>query len=242
MSAQVRLWWVEADASAAALTQFDDEHQLLTRTERETLSGPRKLVRTALRAALWHSASEHIARAAFEQQPSGRPVLKGAGQARIFSVSHTSHHAILALAEDGPLGVDLEADRSITISAARREQLANQAGVAGLDSPDPAVVGRDDRAFLQLWVRLEAVAKARGTGIGALLTDLARPGTASVPANPSPIADWFTNCNATVTMLALPGQHVGALVHHSALPVGRLRVLPTTVDGLEHLCQRSSAR
>ena len=92
-----------------------------------------------------------------------------------FSLAHTSDHALVALSRSDEVGVDLESlhqrpfsqeamDRVLT--AGEREWLADQ--------PDR------HRAFLQLWVRKEAVAKARGTGITPAFADIDVAGASPV--------------------------------------------------------------
>ena len=86
-----------------------------------------------------------------------------------FNISHTGHHALIVIARAGPVGVDLETTRTIRIAGPRRAlldaaacALANENGVA-LD---------ENRRLLIGWTAIEAVAKALGSGVGQVLTEL----------------------------------------------------------------------
>ena len=76
------------------------------------------------------------------------------------SVSHTGNHVGVAVASR-PVGLDVERVRpldvealaAVALSPAERDRLARDA------------VTLDDRAFLTIWVRKEAVLKAAGTGL-----------------------------------------------------------------------------
>ncbi len=88
--------------------------------------------------------------------PWGKPYTPG-GPA--FSLSHAGALVLLAFAADGHVGVDVEpaAAGEAWREVAGRLHPAEQAAVAA--SPDPA------RAFLSLWTRKEAMAKAAGIGL-----------------------------------------------------------------------------
>ncbi len=89
----------------------------------------------------------------------GRPRLIGGGAA--FNLSHSGPHVLVAVGE-GPVGADIEdaARRPVSDGVVRRCCSApERAWLAGLDTGDRAA------AFLDLWTRKEAVAKALGLGL-----------------------------------------------------------------------------
>lgn len=86
--------------------------------------------------ALWRAADA-------DALPASRP--------GSWSVSHTRGMALLAVASDGrPVGVDVEAVRSVPPGARR-----------ALTAAEAAAVGSDPSAFFACWTRKEAVVKAR---------------------------------------------------------------------------------
>ena len=104
--------------------------------------------------------------AEFEIASGGRPSL-GKGLPH-FNVSHTANVALIAVCRSSPVGVDIECRRTLLMSPDRRRRIvAAAAGFAGGHAIDP----ESDVDVLRAWVRLEAVAKARGSGIGVLLTE-----------------------------------------------------------------------
>lgn len=100
------------------------------------------------------------------REARGKPHLDRAPIA--FSLSHAPGLALIGLAHEGCIGVDVERTRTVRIGAERRARIL-AAGAGAAERPLPA--GGDAR-FLQAWVRLEAIAKADGCGIGRLLTRL----------------------------------------------------------------------
>ncbi|CAN0293387.1 unnamed protein product, partial [Phaeothamnion confervicola] len=102
----------------------------------------------------------------------GKPALEGGYPA--FNMSHSQSKCLIAIGWPGPLGIDLELPRTVQLGPVR-QALIVAAGL-GLDSdalesarqPDC----RPEVPFLRAWTRLEALAKARGDGIGHLLTTL----------------------------------------------------------------------
>lgn len=96
------------------------------------------------------------ARLGFERDPAGKPKLRG--EPLQFSLSHSERLALVATARSRPLGVDVQAPHPATTRAwfARRICSAREYGRYVTD-PQPDWL-------LRLWVRKEAVLKARGAG------------------------------------------------------------------------------
>lgn len=125
----------------------------------------------ALRIALERFAGIGIREVAYVIDPGGRPRLAAADglmPCPHFNLSHTGGYALIAVSHAGPVGIDLEADRAVSISGDRRQRI--EAAAVRLSPDQPLPVAPDAR-FLQAWVRLEAVAKAGGQGIGQILTE-----------------------------------------------------------------------
>jgi 4'-phosphopantetheinyl transferase len=138
----------------------------------------------ALRIALEHVTGPAIRCVAYDIEPGGRPVVKyGRSMTAIpqFSLAHAGSTALIVISTSGPVGVDLEVARELNISAERRARIENAARSLAPDAPLPDDL---DARFLQCWVRLEAVAKATGLGIGKVLTEAGVVGAAKARASP----------------------------------------------------------
>lgn len=145
-----------------------------------------RATRIATRIVLERAAGPGLRRVDFEIAATGRPSL-AAGYPH-FNVSHTGSVALIAVSPLVSPGVDIEQRRPLSMSEDRRGRIVKAASALGEASPfDPA----SDADVLRAWVRLEAVAKARGTGIGVLLTDAGVIGGAErkdAAQTPSPMA------------------------------------------------------
>lgn len=87
-----------------------------------------------------------------------------------FSLSHAEHLAMIAVAQAGPIGIDVEEVRAVRLDPDRlARMIAAGTGLAGGGSraDEPAAA-----AAITAWVRIEAFAKARGTGAWAALGEL----------------------------------------------------------------------
>lgn len=98
--------------------------------------------------------------------PGGKPVLRGAGAALHFSLSHAGGWVALAWTAEGPVGIDAEAavpwfGELLPACATASEQAAIR------DSEHPA------GAFLRLWTAKEAVLKAHGGGLAVPMAGIA---------------------------------------------------------------------
>ncbi|MFD0263571.1 4'-phosphopantetheinyl transferase family protein [Kitasatospora indigofera] len=147
----------------------------------------------------------------------GPPVVVWPETSLGFSFSGTSVHALVAVAPNGPVGVDIEAVRELDIGGLGGRCLspAEARHLAGLDPAARA------RAFLRAWTRKEAVTKAAGVGVA---TDLRAVHVS--PELPGPVEVSFRAGSGpgrwTVTDLVVRPGTVAAL----ARPAGT----PTLVD------------
>jgi len=101
----------------------------------------------------------------FDSSDHGRPGLRGR-DGLSFSCSHAAGLAVVAVLRDGVVGVDVEHCRPVPDATAIATGLLHpsEAGIIrSLAEADRAA------AFLQLWTRKEAVAKADGAGLSLRL-------------------------------------------------------------------------
>jgi len=169
----VALWVVDLVSGASILAELAHRHGL----QQEPRSGgspvssvdaPRAAARAALRIILAGYVGTAAASRPFILAPGGKPALDSHTDPSIdFSLAHCDTAALVAISREGPIGVDIEAPRPIRIADHRREQLV--AAAASLAPRDPLPDGPGEARFLQAWVRLEALAKLTGEGLGALL-------------------------------------------------------------------------
>ena len=193
--------FVDLDASRALLESEEANTPRLSSSDHlrvERLSGDPgrqslwRAARIATRIVLEGAAGPEVRRVDFEIAVGGRPKL-GEGFPH-FNVSHTADVALIAVCWSSPVGADIERHRVLSMTPERRQRIvAAAAGFVSRERVDPD----SDVDVLRAWVRLEAVAKARGSGIGVLLTEEGVIGGASgnhekpgKPGKPSPaVAD-----------------------------------------------------
>lgn len=162
------------DAAERATPRLSDDQR--TRFDDMTRRGNKdaalwRIAHIALRIALERFAGIGIREVAYAIDPGGRPRLAAADglmPCPHFNLSHTGGYALIAVSHAGPVGIDLEVERTLSISSDRRQRI-EAAAVRLL--PDQLLPTAPDARFLQAWVRLEAAAKASGQGIGQILTE-----------------------------------------------------------------------
>lgn len=173
--ARIDIWSVDLRRAGPALEALERDRRFLSAQDRrralacKDLRARRQRLATyvALRLALERIVGPETAREPFILA-AGRPPMLASGGAS-FSLSHVENYALIGVAREGPLGVDLELERKISIPSRRRDEII--AASTGLAGRAPSG-GSDDARFLQAWCRLEAFAKADGPGIGRTLSDL----------------------------------------------------------------------
>ncbi len=113
---------------------------------------------------------------AFAYGANGKPTLKPGGGLE-FNLSHSGDLAVIALAHDREVGVDVERLRPLSSAQRIAERLWSSDEAAALGTLD-----EDERltAFFATWTRKEAVVKALGEGITGRLDGF------QVPAGPAP--------------------------------------------------------
>lgn len=116
--------------------------------------------RAAIRLALGIALGERPGAVQFHFNPYGKPYLAQPARPIHFNLSHSAHRALIALAFDREIGVDIERTRSVDpvalaeryFSVSEREQLSE------LDA------GEQLDAFFRGWTRKESYVKAVGHG------------------------------------------------------------------------------
>jgi 4'-phosphopantetheinyl transferase len=146
--------------SALDVWWWPESLQPTAQTRRERTDA---VLRTLLARYLPLEASE----LRFGREPKGRPYLLHAG-APDFNLSDTHGGSVLAVADSGRVGIDIErCDRAPPVVALASRWFAQDeaAALRALDAESAR------RAFLRLWTAKEASCKATGTGIyGRLAT------------------------------------------------------------------------
>lgn len=241
------LWCVDLGATAAALSAVETrtprlapvDHQRAAAIADSHTRAEWLAAHIALRLAIEHAAGDAWRRVAFVRDAGGKPRLDGAPIA--FSLSHAPGIALIGLSRDSWIGVDVEHQRTVRIGDTRRQRIRDAGDGLGA-APLPAA---DEPAFLQAWVRLEAYAKAEGTGIGRVLTRLGIFG----PGARETSASIDTRARAQEWLAEVPGRHVhdlqlgaGTFAAVACADTGpeppvrpRLRWLPTGATELEQL-------
>jgi 4'-phosphopantetheinyl transferase len=169
-----QLWCVDLGAVGPALRAMEQRTPRLCAADRQRADAfSDRVVRDewlathiALRLLIERAAGPQWRGATFARSDRGKPHLEGATIA--FSLSHAPGLALIGIAREGSIGVDVERARCVRVDAGRRERIA-EAGATLAAAPLPADA---DARLLQAWVRLEAYAKADGCGLGRLLTRL----------------------------------------------------------------------
>ena len=188
-SATLSVWLVDLVAAAPVVSAVARAQGLIGGNEltdgRAENATPQETARAALRIILAGFVGRESAARPFRLAPGGKPMLDGRAECRPlhFSLAHCDTAALVAISQDGPVGVDIEAPRPVRIADHRRRMLIEAA--ASLAPSEQLPDGPGEARFLQGWVRLEALAKATGEGLGALLGRLGD--------DASPIAETHLN-------------------------------------------------
>lgn len=185
-SGQVHLWLLDVRQFNNMLAQ--QSLLLMSNEERERaqkfIRGKDEYIasRWLLRKVLGHYLQQAPASLVFNRSEKGKPYI--AGNPLKFNLSHSGHWALLALAQDMELGVDIEQIRD------SRDLL----GIAeNYYHPDEFAQLRQRQGdeqlqfFYQLWTLKEALLKAIGVGISAGLENLNFNLQGAISVNLSPV-------------------------------------------------------
>ncbi len=115
---------------------------------------------TALRQILGWQSGRDPGGLSFVIDAHGKPALRDLPQ--IFNLSHSGSHALIALADDGVIGVDLEQGGRL----GEVDQLATRVFAASELTRFRSIPAAErPQAFLAAWTRKEAALKALGLGL-----------------------------------------------------------------------------
>jgi phosphopantetheinyl transferase len=217
-----RVWHVDLMRDGQRLRAIGQTRKLISQADSarfETTNQPaareqRCAAHVAVRLLLQHTFSAAVAGLTLEPDAYGRPSLPQ-GIAGAFSLSHTQGHALIAVSRRPHVGVDLERSRVLQMSPPRRA-IVEAAAENVANAPLP---GTGDDRLLQAWVRLEALAKADGRGIGHLLTAAGAIGAKGPPSVGRPLA--------AVAMR----DRLGVQVHDISMPDGLWAALACAKGG-----------
>jgi 4'-phosphopantetheinyl transferase len=173
---------LDAAEAAAPRLSVDERSRASDMQERGNADAPLwRAAHIALRIAIERHAGAGVRGVAYDIEPGGRPrlpVLNALVSTPHFNLAHSGAYALIAVSHAGPVGIDLETRREITMKPDRRLRIE---AVAEQLSPGQPLPLEPDARFLQAWVRLEAAAKAGGQGIGQILTDAGVVGGKGAP-------------------------------------------------------------
>jgi len=167
LSADVRLWWVDLDgyASAISLDGLDaGEHARAARMAVGRDAQRYRASRHALRQLLASALDRLPETLVIETDEFGKPHFAD-GSSLHFNLSHSGHEGLIGVSPDRAIGVDIEVVHPVVdaVPLARAhftdDELAAWSGAAER---------LRDRTFLTCWTRKEACVKALGVGLSAL--------------------------------------------------------------------------
>jgi 4'-phosphopantetheinyl transferase len=153
----------ERDAPRLSPAEIAHLDKLAAERQRQRLW---RLSRIATRVVLERGAGVSLRKVDFVIASGGRPSLPE--EPPFFNISHSGQAVLIAVSNSGPVGVDLEQERRLAMSDDRRRRVV--AAAAKFSSGPPLSAGCD-ADVMKAWVRLEALSKGLGTGIGRLLTE-----------------------------------------------------------------------
>jgi 4'-phosphopantetheinyl transferase len=226
----VEIVFVDLEASGALLEAEEAATPRLSasdilRVERLSLDPVRQRLwrsaRIATRIVLERAAGGTVRRIDFEIAATGRPLL-GEGFPH-FNVSHSGEAALIAVSEATPIGVDIEQLRTLAMTEDRRRRIVAAAATL---ADGPALDLHRDADVLRAWVRLEAMGKARGTGIGRLLTEQGVIGGANAVRGSRAASDIH------VVDLSVPTNYVSAMAIAASPQSMEVIAFPTRAEVL----------
>jgi 4'-phosphopantetheinyl transferase len=236
----VELWCVDLESAANALEALEaetprvamDDEERISRRADEASRRQHRTAHIALRILIERAFGPGFRRTPYVRSENGKPALQAAPGT--FSLSHTDGTALIALSPDGPVGVDVEHVRERKIDERRRSEIIKAARELGRSAPLPP---DPENCFSQSWVRLEAVAKADGSGIGQLLTRAGVGRTAPESAHQSLTHEPFVAHD-----VAIGSGLVAAMALPRACTPPALTRFPNERDKIQALMERMTDR
>lgn len=176
------VWFAELGTLSIVLGDLEDQHRLLTDAERQRAltiqDGAQRRhwvgAHVALHLALIEATGRRSTFAATPPVGVSKPRVEGWNGD--FSLAHSGGLVAIAVSDGGPVGIDIERRRHVAMTEHRRAIITAAAVRAAGGTP---LAGMDETMrFLSAWTRLEALAKARGSGMAHLLARIGLLGPA----------------------------------------------------------------
>lgn len=219
----VQVWRVDLDCAEAVRTELysylsTDERDRAARFKFEHHRHHFIAARGYLRLILAAFLSQPPVSLVFEYGDRGKPFLATSPRPHAptpplyFNVSHSGGVALYAISGDRPVGIDIEAIRTVSSIAdlAQRFFFAEEAAVI-----KNLVPPQQETAFFRGWTRKEAYLKATGDGLAGLESipvTLLTPASAHTPTQMSIGENWW------LTDVELEPGFVGAIAVSMAMP------------------------
>ena len=241
IDASVALWLIDIEAAEPALWQIEEQTPRLSwrgQMDFQTdVNGRRARARFSAHVALrlvlerWLGAKP-VRGVAFNTAKNGKPFLAGSGLD--FSLSYSENMVLIGVRAGGAIGVDLECERRLRLSEARRAAIIAVADRFNEQKPLRRR-GDDGTLFLQAWTRIEAVAKATGLGIGSVLGHfgLIGPGKHRRANQPGTAMEFIDNYDLVVNDLDVEGDLFAAIAQIRGTVVPKIREMPISREALE---------
>jgi 4'-phosphopantetheinyl transferase len=220
LSAVVRLWWVDLDGYAGAVSLDGlgaGEHARAARRaswrDAQRYLASRHALRHLLAGALDRSPESLV----IETDEFGKPHF-AEGSSLHFNLSHSGHEGLIGVSPDRAIGVDIEVVHPVVDAGplARAhftdDELAAWSGAAER---------LRDRTFLTCWTRKEACVKALGVGLSALPASIEVGCDSDLRAVAVPLG--MGRCEVALQSLRLPSDAVAAVALAGPEAVGHAR-------------------
>lgn len=161
---EVHLWRVDLSASVTNIRLLSrDEHERAARFHFERDRQHFKASRSALRSILGRYLNLSPEALEFGQTEYGKPFLTNPEAAGLlFNLSHSGEVAVIAVAREREVGVDVEIMRADFATNEVAEHFFSVAEIYTLSGLEP---DQRTQAFFNCWTRKEAYVKARGEGL-----------------------------------------------------------------------------
>jgi len=166
VSEEVHVWGFLLDVDLAELTHAahylsEDEQERANRLVSERHRHQFMAAHAVLRVVLSRYCAQPPQELAIQKSSAGKPFLTD-GAAIRFNLTHSHGRALIAIAKDREVGIDLEKlGPEVDVVGLANRFLSSQ-DQAFIEGGDPE---RRHERFLQVWVAREAVFKAEGKGI-----------------------------------------------------------------------------
>ncbi len=223
----VDVWFVDLLVAQASLEVQERGTPRLSAADAERLSDPRRcmqrLAHIALRMCIEAIGGTSLRSRPYVHGSAGKPSFDVDGPH--FSLAHTQGVALIAVCVDGPIGVDIESERSVTMALDRRAAIEAAAQTLSRQAL-PGGPSQNAR-FLQAWTRIEALGKCSGEGVGAVLEAMKlRPDSSAALPSASSSSKFRPPTDIQVDDLRMKEGTYAALARPLQLTTHEMHVFP----------------